>query len=108
VHGNPHDRIPDASQLSRLHAHRNWHPQAQSSTVVIRLDFVALLSKIEVGFGRHKERGDVIELVLLLFDLLDEGKNSKEVVKREERERVNSTPNETKRETSSPADLRCS
>lgn len=82
VHGDPNDRIPDASQLSRFDAYGYWYPQAQSPTVVIRLDFVALLREVEVGLGRHEEGRDVVELVLLLFGVLEGNEEASGVERR--------------------------
>jgi hypothetical protein len=54
------DRCPQIRHGSELDANAHRHRQAQPACIYVRLDFVPLLSEVEIGFSGHEDAGDVI------------------------------------------------
>lgn len=69
AHRDAADRLEYVRHLTCPDANCYRHLQIQTSTIHVRLYFVSLLRKVEVGFCRNKERRYVIEAVLLLSRL---------------------------------------
>ena len=63
-------RHPKIIQRSQTRADGYWRRKAQSTAVNIRLDFMALLSQIEIRLRSYEDGGDVVERVLLLLSVV--------------------------------------
>ena len=74
VQSHPGDAQPQVRRVSQPRTDRHGRRQTQSAAVHVGLNFMSLLSEIEIGFGSYKDGGNVIERILLLrvshWDLL--------------------------------------